>query len=124
MNDNCPYSDECGILSNCDETCCRVKELFDDFYTVEKLYTDAKQENEELKILIESNRQQVEHSEMLIYDNDYLQQKLEKINKIAKENCSCTRCEDFNCCDGCQDENYRRILQIIEGKENNADIQP
>ena len=39
---------------------------------------------------------------------------LAETEKIAKENCSCPRCEEGNCCNGCEDENYKYILQIIQ----------
>jgi len=105
MNENCPYSDECGILASCDETCCRVKELFDDFYKVEKLYTDA-------RIQIIGLKQQVEDfvSNYKLAHNRYMkyQTKLEKIKD---------RVQDIKFDDEHNIEIINDILQIIGEEE-------
>lgn len=70
-----------------------------------KQLQQLKQENESLKEKIETYN----CNSKCLY-----RQKLENINKIANKTCT----------SGCRCIDKTDILQIIEGKENNADIQP
>ena len=49
------------------------------YYKLYKQLKHLEQENKELKIYIESNKQQIEETEMLVMDNDRLQQEIEKL---------------------------------------------
>lgn len=53
-----------------------------EFDLQEKRCIKLEQENKELKIYIESNKQQVEEAEMLVMDNDRLQQEVENLKNI------------------------------------------
>lgn len=75
------------------------------------------QENEELKIYIESNEQQVKGAEKLVMDNDRLLNILQKIKEVALKACEC--------CGECQTEfsikeycDFYEILKKIEEAEN------
>lgn len=53
-----------------------------DVESLEEAIKRLEQENKELKIYIESNKQQVEEAEMLVMDNDRLQQEVENLKDI------------------------------------------
>lgn len=66
-----------------------MEEINHQIHLITELNNKIKQleeEKEDLKIYIESNKQQIEEVETLVMDNAYLKQKLEKIEKYCRVN--------------------------------------
>ena len=98
------------------------EDVYEDMQIKRNELIELEQENKELKIYIESNKQQVEEAEMLVMDNDRLQQEaenlkdviyydveryrsaLEEINILVKNYC--------NACDKFKAKTYKDIMDL------------
>lgn len=90
----CPYFDECGLLCSQTNENCRIKELFEDFYKVEKLYVEANVKCEQLKAenekLSTQNYYLDEANLELAEENENYLQCLDEIEDIANTlECDC-----------------------------------
>jgi hypothetical protein len=82
--ENCIFQQNYNIFGLDDKPCCYLYHKYCD--EIDSCYfkrcKHLEQENKELKIYIESNKQQVEEAEMLVMDNDRLQQEVENLKDI------------------------------------------